>query len=314
MSIQDPRHLDRRAAEQLLGGAPMGAHDRHPPLSALLTAAAAPGRPDELAGEQAILAAFRSAQLIPVPRPRSLSTVKSAMMKVFTVPVAAVLAATTAGGVALAAGTGALPNPLARHAPTSTSGFSAADPAATPSAVGLSPDGSVNPKASSTSKGSDASKSPTPPLVDLCFAYLTGDTVKQADGNNGDNKNEKNKSNIGKNDPDNRSNGNRVTGSGTTGSGATDAKARAKTLDNPAFSALIAAAGGKDKVELFCHALLVSSVPANSDPRGRTKSDVEQRIEQWLRDHGWDGRSGNSGNGNSGSGSNGKPGNGNSDN
>ena len=48
--------LDEDAAERLLDGA-----DGHPRLHALLSAAAAPARPDELAGEDAAVAAFRAA-------------------------------------------------------------------------------------------------------------------------------------------------------------------------------------------------------------------------------------------------------------
>jgi hypothetical protein len=223
MSIQEPRHIDRRTAEQLLGPAPMGIRDGHPPLAALLTAATMPGRPAELASEQASLAAFQTAQLTPVPRPRRLSAVKSAVMKVLTVKAVAVLAATTAGGVALAAGTGTLPNPLAQPARVTSSGLSAAPPTAEPSSGEPSRGGSNNSKSPKPSKSPDASKAPSPALVGLCRAYSAGNKGKHG-----------------------------------------------KALDNPAFKNLITTAGGKDKVDRFCQAvLLAAQSSAGRDGRNR---------------------------------------------
>jgi hypothetical protein len=226
MSTHNPRRIDRHTSEHLLGqasmgirNAPMGIRDCHPPLAALLTAAAVPGRPDELAREQASVAAFRTAQLTPIPRPRRLSVVKTVVMKVLTVKAVAVLAATTAGGVALAASTGTLPNPLAQPARVTSSGLSAAPPTAEQSRGEQTrsehPNSSKGPK---TSKSPDASKAPSPSLVGLCQAYSTGNKAKHG-----------------------------------------------KSLDNPAFTALLTSAGGKDKVDRFCQALLAAQTPANSD-------------------------------------------------
>jgi hypothetical protein len=234
MSIQQPRRIDRSTVEHLLGPAPIDIHDRHPPLATLLTAAAAPGRPAELASEQASVAAFRTAQLTPVPPPRTLSAVKIAVMKVLTVKAVAVLAVTTAGGVALAAGTGTLPNPLARPAPVTSSGLSAAPPTAEqpPGEDGHSvrPTNSRSPRAS---KRPDASTAPSPSLVGLCHAYSAGNGAK-----------------------------------------------RGKAFDNPAFMALITTAGGRDKVDRFCRALLAAQPPAGSDGRRDGQHDEDQRDGQ----------------------------------
>ncbi|MFJ3214663.1 hypothetical protein ACIPLC_01875 [Kitasatospora sp. NPDC086801] len=128
MSTNRSRRIDRDAAEHLLGGAvggpPAGQDasltgpDGGPgPLTRILAAAAAPATADELAGEQAALAAFREARLTPDPvvttsvRRRSMAT--AALARAFsTKATAAVLGATALCGVAVAAGTGTLPSPL----------------------------------------------------------------------------------------------------------------------------------------------------------------------------------------------------------
>jgi hypothetical protein len=98
------RDLSQEATERLLGGDLMPPPEGAERLAALLAAAAAPASPDELAGEAAAMAAFRAHP--PTVRRRSL---RSAL----TLKVAAVVAATVAaGGVALASGTGLLPNPF----------------------------------------------------------------------------------------------------------------------------------------------------------------------------------------------------------
>jgi hypothetical protein len=218
MSTQQPRRIDRRTAEHLLGPAPMGIRNGHPPLAALLTAAAVPGRPDELASEQASVAAFRAAHLSPAPQPRRLSMIKATVMKLLTVKVLAIGAATAVGGVALAATTSTLPSPLAKPAPSASSGLSAAHPTAKSSRAAHKPDDTEASKDPKDTKGADASKGPSPSLVGLCHAYSAGSKAEHG-----------------------------------------------KALDNPAFTALITTAGGKDKVELFCQALLATPAPANSN-------------------------------------------------
>ncbi|GII24782.1 hypothetical protein [Planosporangium mesophilum] len=176
MNNQPPRHIDRRTAEQLLSGAPMGARHPHPPLAAVLTAAAVPGRPGELTSEDVSASAFRTAAMQPGGQPGRLSVIRSAVMRVLTVKVIAVAAATTTvGGVALAAGVGTLPNPLTPPAPASSAGFSAAHPAVTTRSPGKV-DGSTGPR---KSHGPDASKPPSPAVVGLCRAYLAGNNAKK---------------------------------------------------------------------------------------------------------------------------------------
>jgi len=72
----------------------------------LLAAAAAPARPHELAGEEAALAAFRR----PGPAPVRRSGRRALLAKLLTVKVAAAFAVSAAGGVAVAAAAGTLPD------------------------------------------------------------------------------------------------------------------------------------------------------------------------------------------------------------
>lgn len=108
---------DGDAAEHLPGGAGADAQDD---LSRLLAAVSAPAHPDELAGEEAAMSAFRAhhagrsypaGQLGSTAGQRS---VPATVAKFLTVKVAIVSALTVAatGGVALAATTGALPGAL----------------------------------------------------------------------------------------------------------------------------------------------------------------------------------------------------------
>ncbi|GFJ90169.1 hypothetical protein [Phytohabitans rumicis] len=53
------RRLSRRDAERVLAGDPVG--PEHPELSRLLAAASAPPHPDELVGQQEVMAAFERA-------------------------------------------------------------------------------------------------------------------------------------------------------------------------------------------------------------------------------------------------------------
>ncbi|MDH6114131.1 hypothetical protein P3T36_000532 [Kitasatospora sp. MAP12-15] len=116
MSTNRPGRIDRAAAEQLLSGATDGRQGGPGALSELLAAAAAPGTPRELVGEQAALAAFReAARLAPSPapapsQPRRRSMADCAPARFLSAKIAAAaLTATALGGVAVAAGTGNLP-------------------------------------------------------------------------------------------------------------------------------------------------------------------------------------------------------------
>ncbi|MFC4054758.1 hypothetical protein ACFOY4_34155 [Actinomadura syzygii] len=105
--------LDRRTAERLLrrAGRPSpGAAPLDAPLDALLAAAAAPARPDELAGEDAAVAAFRAA-----PRPARQSRA-AALRRLLTIKVVAIVGGSLVltGGAAYATITGRIPG----HSPT----------------------------------------------------------------------------------------------------------------------------------------------------------------------------------------------------
>jgi RNA polymerase sigma-70 factor (ECF subfamily) len=165
------RHLwgKRSAIGQALDGA---AHPQA--LADLLAAAAAPGRADELAGERAALAAFRTARLGPVTEHRRPSMIQSMLAKILTAKIAAATAAATAaGGAALAAGTDSLPQPLQAVVPgvfhvegtVTVTPVPSASPTANPTA---SPSASPSPSQSGTAR----QLRPRPSLVGLCWAYL----------------------------------------------------------------------------------------------------------------------------------------------
>ncbi|MCZ7420725.1 MULTISPECIES: hypothetical protein [unclassified Micromonospora] len=153
--------MDRKTADRLLDADPV-ALSQAGPLAAPLRAARGPARPDEMAGEHLAVAAFRAAaDLAPESRPRRESMLRSTLAKLLTVKAATVVAATGLGGVALAAGTGALPDPVvdpttrpATHAP--------AAPTATPSL----PAGPAD--------RAGVGDSPSPSLTGLCQAYAAG--------------------------------------------------------------------------------------------------------------------------------------------
>ncbi|GIE84714.1 hypothetical protein [Actinoplanes regularis] len=127
--------MDRKTAENLLRGdrATIG----HP-LAELLATAKAPATADELSGEAAAMAAFRAAAHSsgPVTPPK-----RSILAKLLTLKVAAAAFATTAavGGVALAANTGALPDPISVAGPS----YSASHPPKPSPSVRPKPSGST---------------------------------------------------------------------------------------------------------------------------------------------------------------------------
>lgn len=151
MSSGRRTRLDRKTAEQILRGDP-AAWRAAGPLIGPLAAATAAAYSGELAGESAAVAAFRTAaQLGPVTSSGRRSMIKIALAKLLTLKVAAVLAATAAGGVALAAGNGVLPP------------FTDSPPATGPGQDGPAGDGSNRPGAT-----------PSPSLLGLCQAYAAG--------------------------------------------------------------------------------------------------------------------------------------------
>ncbi|MEV6345976.1 hypothetical protein [Actinoplanes sp. NPDC051851] len=155
MSSQEGRSpMDRKTAESLLRG------DRTvlrpgDPLGELLSLAKAPATDQELAGETAVMAAFRAAAHSPEPVPtRRRSMLKITLAKLLTVKVAAIAFASTAavGGVALAASTGALPNPIHEGKPSASASHSAKP----------KPSGSALPKPSGSA---------LPKIADLCREF-----------------------------------------------------------------------------------------------------------------------------------------------
>jgi hypothetical protein len=174
MSTSRPRRINRRTAEQLLRGARADEWGAGPDaLAGLLAAASAPAREDELAGQPAAMAAFRSAQFGPVPQLRRRSVIKSALVTSLAAKIAAVAVIVVSGaGIATAAMTGHLPvhpAPAATIAPASRS---------TESRTGPSPTGrgtaGENTSAAAPGLADSGRTAPAPDLVGLCHAYAAG--------------------------------------------------------------------------------------------------------------------------------------------
>ncbi|MFJ8011680.1 hypothetical protein [Streptomyces sp. NPDC096339] len=163
MSTNRSRRIDRATAEHLLAGAGAGAAPGHDALAELLAAVSAPAASvpadgGELPGEQAAMAAFRSARLAPVP-PRMSTSVAPRKRKMRTpAMLLGAVAAATLGGVAVAAGTGHLPAALGGKPVSSAPAPTASKPSqmrGEPTAGTLS-----------------GSARPLPPdLAELCRAY-----------------------------------------------------------------------------------------------------------------------------------------------
>lgn len=153
MSIQRSPRVDRDTAEQLVAGQGVG------PVAALLCAAAAPAHQDELAGEEAAVAAFRSASVAAVPHKRSVF--RSALTKALTVKAVIVMAVAGSTGIVLAASEGALPMPWSNG------------PAAPPLTTTTTP--APNSPTGRTSDDRQSPASPDPAIVGLCEAYRAHD-------------------------------------------------------------------------------------------------------------------------------------------
>ena len=128
-------------------------------LVALIDAAKVPARPGELAGEEALMAAFRThAARPPVDR----QSLKGTLARLLTIKVGALCAAVlSVGGVAVAASTGTLPGPLA--------GLGGGGPA---SAGQAAPKVVANPARASHPTA-------TPALVARCHDYLGWDQERR---------------------------------------------------------------------------------------------------------------------------------------
>ncbi|WP_405005776.1 hypothetical protein OHV13_17705 [Kitasatospora purpeofusca] len=289
MSTNRPRRIDRDTAEQLLAGAvggppagqgasltgpdgstgrtgsprsEAGPGDR---VARVLAAAAAPATGGELAGEEAALAAFREARLAsaavpaaPAPvRRRSMAT--ATLTRAFSTKAAAVvLGATALGGVAVAAGTGNLPVPLGggsdqphravvapnTSAPSATTATRSEAPAARPTAPPSTPGptGGVSGGASSGSPSRPGTASGGPATADPTTAEPSGPEKRP------------------------RETPTRSPGEGRSSSTPAVHAALCKLfadragkgerprllVADPHFGALVAAAGGPDKVADYC--------------------------------------------------------------
>lgn len=164
---EDPQRIDPVAAEHLMRGARSGSPDPEP-LAHLLAAAAAPARQDELAGEEAAVAAFQRARLALAPDPRRRFMLRSVLVKA---AVAASVAVVGGGGVALAASTGRL------HTTHSPDHHALARPATSATATPRPSRHAARPATTSTHRTRTASHdpepsgSPSPNLRGLCRAF-----------------------------------------------------------------------------------------------------------------------------------------------
>src|SRR5512139_3759169 len=237
MSTHRPDRLDRFTAERLLRGERIDADQAGTEqLADLIAAAAAPAEAGELAGEEAAVAAFREARLVPALQQRRRSMIKVALAKALTLKVGLVAVTATAaatGGVTLAASTGHLPAALGgtKPVPSHTPGdHKLPHPGKTP---GM-PDGVAMP-----------SGMPSPSLAGLCKAFEAHQhklTIAKGEPSpNGDRKQAEQAARMLKEQTD-------------------------KALDAPAFKVLISKAGDKDKVAAFCAALEKAEPPKVEKP------------------------------------------------
>jgi hypothetical protein len=188
------RRIDRAAAEQLLSGPPVLAQPGGDPLAQLLANAAGPARAEELKGQPAAMAAFRSARPGVTSSRWAPRVCRMLRMRALTGPV---LAAVTVSAIALAAGPGI---PLRHPVPTDSATVAPATKGPTTAMSGPLSTPSATPK-------SPAQES----VVGLCQAFAAAG----AD--------------------------------------------RSRALDTSTFDALINKAGGRDKVDGFCNAVLATS-------------------------------------------------------
>ncbi|MFF7637587.1 hypothetical protein ACFZB9_31255 [Kitasatospora sp. NPDC008050] len=179
MSTNRSRRIDRDAAEHLLAGAADVSPGGPGALSGLLAAAAAPATADELAGEEAAVAAFREAARLtsyssaaqPATKPSRSRPMAACVPQGFRVParflgakaVVAALAVTAIGGVAVAAGTGHLPAVLggSGHSATSDNVAATGSASATPPGSRGGDEQSMRP-GPGPSSGGPAAKRPLP--------------------------------------------------------------------------------------------------------------------------------------------------------
>jgi hypothetical protein len=150
--------IDAATAERLLAGDVVGPRR----LVDLLSQATARPRKSELAGEDAAVAAFRTARFGTTHPARHRHPAPSAWARLVTVKAGAIALALAVTGVALAAGTGILPSPLPGTAPAKSSPSIPASTALASTAAG-------------DDRGSGSGQvdiMPSPLLEGLCRAYF----------------------------------------------------------------------------------------------------------------------------------------------
>lgn len=165
------QRIDPITAERLVGNARAGTHSSDP-LATVLAAAAAPARPDELARAEAVVDAFRAANLVRPPQSRRRSMLSTTLAKLATAKAAVAVIAVSGGGIALAAGSGHLPgvsgstqHPTARpDASTTASHHSTHSAGAGRSAA----------SGAAAARNSTPHGSPSPNLRGLCTAFTAG--------------------------------------------------------------------------------------------------------------------------------------------
>ncbi|MFG3698234.1 hypothetical protein ACGF5C_09995 [Micromonospora sp. NPDC047620] len=233
------RPADRAESDRLLDAARAGSPAADPEsLARLLSAAAAPARPGELAGEEAALAAFRAAR---AAAPATIAATRPPRGRRFTagaVAWAAGIAVTATAGAAFAAVTldrpdDPAPPPRPATPASATTGTEqggstgATGSGGTPSDAPT--DGSRGPSAAPTSGaatpgvpgggGPRPSEQRTDQMWGLCQAYLAKPPAQ-----------------------------------------------REKALDSPAYAGVVTAAGGRENVDDFCRELAPEAEPKNADP------------------------------------------------
>ncbi len=162
------RRIYDEAVERLLTGdfADPGSIDDHSvrPLADLLAAASAPARTRELADEGAAVDAFRYARCQPTSA-RHAPPARGRGWWLLSLKGVAIASAVATAGLALAASTGVLPNPIIDVDSPTVSGDNAAPPTS-PSAMNASGLASTSASPGVPSPGASSS------LVGLCHAYL----------------------------------------------------------------------------------------------------------------------------------------------
>jgi hypothetical protein len=217
MSKHRPEQINREAAERLLRGGSAVPQNDPDALAGLLAVAAAPAQAGELAGESAAVAAFWEASRSATPQRHRHTGLRTKMAKSLTVKAAAAAVALTAfGGAALAAGAGALP--VAMTEPNRGTHTPTAQHLISSPAARPTP--SVTPHPVGSPVGSPQptpAATAAPALAGLCRSYLA--RLKKT--------------------------------------GIRDAKGKNHLIANePAYAALVKAAGGELKIIAHCQTLL----------------------------------------------------------